>query len=62
MPLTHQGPLTFDPTPRGRNDVLKNKWTLVCLTEFHRESEKRNRLSHRELFFLTHASLKKTDS
>ena len=51
--------LTFDPTPRGRNEVLKNNWTLVCLTEFYGESEKRNRLSPRELFFDPYEPLKK---
>jgi hypothetical protein len=38
----------FDPTPRGRNEVQKNKWTPL-----NGESEKNNRFAPRELLFLT---------
>ena len=52
--------LTFDPTPRGRKEVLKNKWTLVYRKEFYGESEKQNCLSPQELFFDQMWFLKKT--
>jgi hypothetical protein len=43
----------FDPNPRGRNEVQKNKWTPHYQTELNGESEKNNRFAPRELLFLT---------
>jgi hypothetical protein len=54
--------ITFDPNPRGRNEVQKNYWTPYCLTEFHMESEKNNRFSPRELSFWAEMVLKKNGS
>jgi hypothetical protein len=51
--------LNFDPTPRGRNEVQKNKPTPYCLTEFHGESEKNNRFTPRELSFWANTVLTK---
>jgi hypothetical protein len=33
--------LNFDSTPRDRNEVQKNKWTLVYQTDLNGESEKK---------------------
>jgi hypothetical protein len=40
-------------TPRGRNEVQKNKWTPHYQTVLDGESEKNNRFASRELLFLT---------
>jgi hypothetical protein len=45
--------LCFDPTPKGRNQIQKNKWTPHYQTKFDGESEKNNHSAPRELLFLT---------
>ena len=45
---------TLNPsTPRGRNEVQKNKWTPHYQAELYGESEKNNSFATRELLFLT---------
>jgi hypothetical protein len=54
--------INFDPTPRGRNEVQKNKPTPYGLTELDGESEKNNRFSPRELSFWANTVLTKNGS